>query len=95
MALDRETVQRIAYLARIRVSDDRLDQMVGELDDLLGWIEQLSAVNTDDVAPMTSVTDVLAPMRTDTVTDGDCRDKVLANATDSIEGFFTVPKVVE
>ena len=95
MALDRETVQRIAYLARIRISDDKLDQIAAELDGIMGWVEQLSEVDTDGVEPMTSVADVLAPMRADTITDGGCRDKVLANTTDSREGFFTVPKVVE
>ena len=95
MALDRETVQRIAYLARIRVSDDRLDQMAGDLDGILDWVEQLSEVDTDGVEPMTSVADVLAPMRADNITDGGCRHKVLANATEPVEGFFTVPKVVE
>lgn len=95
MALDRETVRRIAYLARIRVEDDRLDQIAGELDGILHWVEQLSEVDTDGVEPMTSVTEVTPPLRTDVVNDGDCRDAVLANAPDAEDGFYTVPKVVE
>ena len=95
MSLDRETVRRIAYLARIRVEDDRLDQIAGELDGILGFVEQLSEVDTDGIEPMTSVTDMAMPQRSDIVTDGDCRLKVLANATDPMDGFFTVPKVVE
>lgn len=95
MALDQETVRRIAYLARIRVDDERLDQIAGELDGILHWVEQLSEVDTEGVEPMTSVTEITPPLRTDIVNDGDCRDKVLANATDSVDGFYTVPKVVE
>ncbi len=95
MALDRETVQRIAYLARIRVPDDRLDQMAGEIDGIIHWVEQLSEVDTDGVEPMTSVTEMTMPQRVDVVSDGNCRDKVLANAPDPVDGFFTVPKVVE
>lgn len=95
MALDQDTVRRIAYLARIRVEDDRLEQIAGELDGILHWVEQLSEVDTDDVEPMTSVTEEIPPLRTDVVTDGDCRDKVLANAPDPEDGFYTVPKVVE
>lgn len=95
MALDRETVRRIAYLARIRVGDERLDQIVGELGPIIDWVEQLSEVDTEGVEPMTGVTDMPTPQRSDDVTDGNCRDRVLANATDPAEGFFTVPKVVE
>jgi len=94
-SLDRETVRRIAYLARIRVEDERLDQIAGEIDGILGWVEQLSEVDTDGVEPMTSVTDLTMPKRADVINDGDCRDAVLANATDPVEGFFTVPKVLE
>ena len=95
MSLDRETVRRIAYLARIRVEDDHLDQIAGELDGILGFVEQLSEVDTDGIEPMTSVTDIAMPQRSDIITDGDCHLKVLANATDPVDSFFTVPKVVE
>ena len=61
----------------------------------VGVIEQLNEVDTDGVAPMTSVTEMLAPMRVDEVTDGDCRDEVLANAPEETDGFYVVPKVVE
>jgi aspartyl-tRNA(Asn)/glutamyl-tRNA(Gln) amidotransferase subunit C len=95
MSLDRETVRRIAYLARIRVDEDRLDKIAGELDGILDWVEQLSEVDTDGVAPMTSVTELTSPHRVDVITDGQCPDKVLANGFDTVDGFFTVPKVVE
>jgi len=95
MAVDRATVRRIAALACIAVPDDDLDKLAGELSNILGWVEQLSEVNTDDVAPMTSVVEASLPRREDAVTDGDCQDKVLANAPRRDGGFFVVPKVIE
>ena len=95
MSVDKATVARIAHLARIRVDDDRLETMVGELNNILGWIEQLGEVDTDGVAPMTSVADMQAPMRQDVVNDGNYQDRVLANAPAAADGFFGVPKVIE
>lgn len=95
MSLDRETVRRIAYLARIDVPDERLDQMAGELDNIIAWVEQLSEVNTDDVEPMTRVGDRKMPMRDDVVNDGDIQSDVTANAPVSEDGFYIVPRVVE
>jgi len=95
MSLDRETVRKIAFLARIRVDEERLDPLAKELDGILGWIEQLGEVDTDGVEPMTSVADLTLPRRTDAVTDGASPEKVLANAPDRVEDFYTVPKVVE
>ena len=95
MALDKDTVIRIARLARIEVPEDQLDGLAGELNNILGWIEQLKEVDTDGVAPMTSVVEVVMPMRDDVVNDGGYPDDVLANAPDGAPGFFAVPKVVE
>ena len=99
MALDKATVARIATLARIKVADQDLDRMVGELQTILNWVEELNAVNTDGVEPMTSAVEVTLPMREDKVSDGGIAPKVLANATEPVTigegGFFTVPKVVE
>lgn len=95
MSLDKDTVKNIAYLARIRVDDDRLEHLAGELSSILGWIEQLQELDTDGVEPMTSVAAMELPQREDVVTDGNCRDAVLRNAPEAEDGFFTVPKVVE
>ncbi len=94
MSVDKTTVAKIANLARIAVPDNELEPLVGELNNILDWIEQLSEVNTDGVAPMTSVVEVDLPWRADKVTDGGYRDDVLANAPDADHGFFTVPKVI-
>ena len=95
MALDKATVAHIATLARIRVSEEELEKLAGELSHIIGWVEQLGEVDTDGVAPMASVAATTLPMRDDRVTDGDCRDAVLGNAPRTARGFFVVPKVVE
>lgn len=95
MSLDKDTVRTIANLARLEVRDDELDHLAGELSNIITFVEQLAEVNTDGVQPMTSVADLALPQRKDEVTDGNCRDKVLANAPEQADGFFLVPKVVE
>ena len=95
MSLDKDTVRSIAFLARIRVEDQALDGLARELSGILDWMEQLNTLDTAGVAPMASPVDLTLPLRADAVTDGDCQDKVLANAPDTEDGFYTVPKVVE
>ncbi len=95
MSLDKATVRTIANLARLEVRDDELDHLAGELSNIITFVEQLSEVDTTGVQPMTSVADLALPLRADVVTDGNCRDKVLANAPEQYDGFFLVPKVVE
>lgn len=95
MALDKETVRRIARLARIKVPEERLEPLARELANIIGWVEQLGEVDTEGVQPMTSVVHMTLKARGDQVTDGFYRDKVLANAPEADHGFFTVPKVLE
>jgi aspartyl-tRNA(Asn)/glutamyl-tRNA(Gln) amidotransferase subunit C len=95
MALDKATVARIATLARIRVPDDQLEPLAVELSGILDWVEQLMAVDTEGVPPMTSVVEMTLPMRKDVVTDGADREAVLGNAPRAARGFYAVPKVVE
>ena len=105
MALDKDTVARIARLARLKVPDEELGALAGELSGVFSWIEQLNEVDTAGVEPLSSVSDVTLPLRADKVTDGGIAAKVLANAPGgavyidlsdkNAGGFFTVPKVVE
>ncbi len=96
MALDIDKVREVAYLARIRIPEGDLEKLRGELNNIIGWVEQLAEVDTEGVEPMTSVVGGLeAPMRNDAVTDGHCPEKVLANAPELEERFYAVPKVVE
>ena len=95
MSLDEATVARIARLARIAVPDDELQPLAGELSHILEWIEQLNEVDTEDVAPMTSVVAMKLAWREDRVTDGGRPEDILANAPERQDGYFVVPKVVE
>jgi len=95
MALDTDTVRRIARLARIHVDDADLVLLADELNNILGWIELLDEVDTDGVEPMTSAVEMVQRLRADAMNDGDLQDDVLANAPEAANGFFAVPKVVE
>jgi aspartyl-tRNA(Asn)/glutamyl-tRNA(Gln) amidotransferase subunit C len=95
MSVDKNTVRKVARLARIAVPEERLEPLAGELNGILAWIEQLNEVNVEGVEAMTTPVAMKLPMRKDQVTDGNIRDQVLANAPKSADGFFVVPKVVE
>ena len=95
MAIDVATVKKVASLSRLRESDERLETLAGELNGILGWIEQLNEVDVTGVEPMTTAVEMPTPMRDDVVSDGDKVTQIVANAPKSIDGFFVVPKVVE
>jgi aspartyl-tRNA(Asn)/glutamyl-tRNA(Gln) amidotransferase subunit C len=95
LAIDRDTARRVAHLARIGVDEPDLERIAGELSAILGFMDKLAAVDVTDVEPMTSVTPMTLPWREDAVTAGGDRDRILLNAPDARQGFFTVPKVVE
>ncbi len=95
MSLDPATVRRIAKLARIQVDEGGVVRLQGELNNILGWIETLSEVNVEGVAPLTGGAQIALRLREDAVTDGRIADAILANAPDRVGAFFTVPKVVE
>ncbi|MEO7504416.1 MAG: Asp-tRNA(Asn)/Glu-tRNA(Gln) amidotransferase subunit GatC [Sphingomicrobium sp.] len=95
MSVNADQVRHVAKLARIAMSDAEVDALVPEFNNILGWVEQLAEVDTDGVEPLTAVIDLKLRLRDDVVTDGDVRDKVLANAPDAQHGFFAVPKVIE
>ncbi|NVE94772.1 Asp-tRNA(Asn)/Glu-tRNA(Gln) amidotransferase subunit GatC [Altererythrobacter lutimaris] len=100
MSVDKETVAKIASLARIKMTDEELERMAPELNGILNWVEQLGEVDTSDIEPMTAVIPNALRLRADEVnadpkTGGDRRDDILANAPAAEHGFFGVPKVIE
>ncbi len=95
MSLDAATVRRVARLARIGIEDHELPRLQEELNGILGWIEQLSEVDVEGVAPMVSVEQAVLRLRDDVVSDGGMADAVLSNTVDRVGPFYTVPKVVE
>lgn len=95
MSVDADTVRRIGRLARIRITEEEVAAFEGELNAILGFVEQLNAVDVEGVEPMTSVTPMQLRRRDDVVSDGGYADKIVANAPISEDDFFMVPKVVE
>ena len=95
MSVDLATVKRVARLSRIAVTDEEAERMMGELNGILGFVEQLSEVDVSGVEPMTSVTPMEMRKREDVVNDGNKADAIVANAPASDRNFFQVPKVVE
>jgi len=95
MAIDAETVRKVAHLARIKTPDDRLEPLAGELNGIMAWIDQLNEVDVAGVEPMTSNVAQPLRLRDDVVTDGAKVEAVLSNAPQSADGFYVVPKVVE
>jgi aspartyl-tRNA(Asn)/glutamyl-tRNA(Gln) amidotransferase subunit C len=95
MSVSTDQVRHIAKLARIAMSDEEIERLAPELNNILGWVEQLGEVNTDGVEPLTAVIDQKLRLRDDVVTEGEIRDEILANAPEAQHGFFAVPKVIE
>lgn len=95
MSVDQATVRRIARLARIAVSDAEIPKLQGELNAILGFVEELNDVNVDGIEPMTSVVPMAMRLREDVVTAGEMAAKITANAKESEDNYFLVPKVVE
>lgn len=95
MSVDAAHVRNIAKLARIAMDEREIDALVPELNNILGWIEQLGEVDTQGIEPLAAVIPAKLEFREDVVTDGNVRDAVLANAPAAAHGFFAVPRVVE
>jgi aspartyl-tRNA(Asn)/glutamyl-tRNA(Gln) amidotransferase subunit C len=95
MAVDRETVRRVAHLARIRVAEEDVEGLQAELNAILGFVEQLNEVDVTGVEPMTSVIPIAMKKRADVVNDGATQADILANAPATDGRYFLVPKVVE
>lgn len=95
MSVDTATVRRIAHLARIAVEDGEVEKMRAEINAILAFVAQLSEVDVEGVAPMTSVTPMAMKKRADIVTDGEIAEIIVGNAPASEDHFFLVPKVVE
>ena len=95
MALNQQTIQNLSWLARLKLPAEREDKILNDLQSILDWVEQLKQVDIDGVEPLVSVTQGIAPMREDVVTEGGQQAELMANAPESVQGFYVVPKVVE
>jgi aspartyl-tRNA(Asn)/glutamyl-tRNA(Gln) amidotransferase subunit C len=95
MSIDKDTVKRVARLARMSVTEDEAENLKGELNSILDWVELLNEVDVADVEPMTSVVTQEMKKRDDVITDGNYADRVVSNAPASEDNYFMVPKVIE
>ncbi|MBT7076242.1 MAG: Asp-tRNA(Asn)/Glu-tRNA(Gln) amidotransferase subunit GatC [Pelagibacterales bacterium] len=95
MSLDKSTLERVAYLARIKINNSEIDKMTEELNNIMKWIEELNEVDISNVEPMTGVSNMTLREREDKVTDGGYQDKIVSNAPEKIDTSFSVPKVIE
>jgi len=95
MSLDKTTLERVAYLARIKIDASEINKMTSELNNIMKWIEELNEVDIENVKPMTGVSNKYLREREDKVNDGGYSDKIVSNAPEKIDNSFTVPKVIE
>ena len=95
MAIDNEMVRKIAFLSRLKIEDNKLENAKDEFNKIFKWIEELNEIDTSNVSPMASANDVSLKLREDAVTDGNYKDEILKNAPSAEYDYFAVPKVVE
>ena len=95
MKIDKNTINKIARLSRIKLDDKESEDYINDLNSILDWVEQLNEVNTEDVEPLSNISSSILPKREDVSKDINSSEEILENAPDKLEGFFSVPKVVE
>jgi aspartyl-tRNA(Asn)/glutamyl-tRNA(Gln) amidotransferase subunit C len=95
LKLNTNTINKIAKLARIRLSEKEADEFLKDINSILDWVEQLNEVNTDNVEPLTNISSSALTKRRDENQDINSSDEILQNSPDKLEGYFAVPKVVE
>ncbi len=95
MKLDTNTINKIAKLARIKLSEEEAEDLLKDMNSILDWVEQLNEVNTDSVEPLANISSSILPKRKDESKDVNSSDEILQNSPDKLEGYFAVPKVVE
>ena len=95
VSLDKEQVQHIAMLARLKLSDEEYADSVDKLSKIVDFVDQLSLADTADVVPMAHPLDAAQRLRPDIVTETDNRDRYQENATSVADGLYLVPKVLE
>ena len=95
VSLDKDQVQHIATLARLKLADDEFADVVEKLSRIVDFVDQLGQADTDDVTPMAHPLHASQRLRADEVTEDDDRDHVQQNAPQIADGHYLVPKVIE
>jgi aspartyl-tRNA(Asn)/glutamyl-tRNA(Gln) amidotransferase subunit C len=95
MKLELETLQKIAHLSRLEINEKDTDQMLRDMSNMLTFVEKLNEVNTDGVAPLTTMSHEINNLREDVAKVDLTHDEVLSTAPNKDEDYFHVPKVLE
>ncbi|MCW9023488.1 MAG: Asp-tRNA(Asn)/Glu-tRNA(Gln) amidotransferase subunit GatC [Gammaproteobacteria bacterium] len=95
MSLDKQDVEKIAHLARLAIDEKDIPNYAQNLSNILELVEQMDAVNTDDVSPMAHPTDAMQRLREDEVTETNQREQFQTVAPQVEDGLYLVPKVIE
>ena len=95
MSLDKQTVQTIAHLARLKIEDSEIEKYQSELSNILDLVQQMEACDTAGVEPMTHPFDATMRLRPDVVSESNQRDKFQKLAPSTEDGLYLVPKVID
>lgn len=94
MAVDKQTVLKLAHLARLELNEEQVEKYAKDLGDILDWVEKLEEVNTDNVEPLTNPNEDLAPLREDIANNYFKPGEAVKNAPEADDDYFIVPKVL-
>jgi aspartyl-tRNA(Asn)/glutamyl-tRNA(Gln) amidotransferase subunit C len=94
MSLSRQDIEKVALLARLRLSDAEAEKMTGELGKIVAFVDQLAEVSTDGVEPMAHAMELRNVFRDDHVAASLPRDEALANAPHHDQRGYLVPAVL-
>ena len=95
MAVEQADIEKIAHLARVRIEDSEVPEVASRLNDILAMIDQMQAVDTDNIEPMANPHDASQRLREDIVTESNQREAFQQIAPATEDGLFLVPKVIE
>ena len=95
MALSKQAIEQIAHLARLEISETDMPVYAAKLDRIIGFIDELAQANTGDLLPMAHSLDMSQRLRPDEVTESNDRDRYQANAPETAQGLYLVPRVIE
>ena len=95
MSFNEQAIKTIANLARLKFPKEDEAKFMNDINGILDWVEQLKEVNVDGIEPLVSVSPRKSAIRADVVTDGGLQTELMANAPESVQGFYEVPKMVE
>ena len=95
MSIDLKTIKHISKLSRISVDEKRAEKLAGDLNSIFDFIEKLNELKTDNIEPLTSVSETTLKLRPDEVKSKNLREQVIKNSPKENEDYFVVPKVIE